>query len=217
MTNVTSWQGQLQYMLVRAVNDSLLLVLFVDTFLHYFTSPPPLHKINMLTLPRTSWFSFQAFTVIAKWLRYSVFRIVFKNKNWLGGGRLTRGWLPARLADRSKGAYEKKKKNNNRKKKKKSCRIWQVADVNMLPRLCRMPQQLCAFPTRSLLLIMFPLRVELQLNMLNARVWKRIAKSVVQVSPPFPCRQNQIFFFFFWARWRTICSPPLKKNNNISL
>lgn len=82
----------------------------------------------------------------------------------------------------------------------------------MLPRLCRMPQQLCAFPTRSLLLIMFPLRVELQLNMLNARVWKRIAKSVVQVSPPFPCQRKQIsFFFFFWAGWRTICSPPLKK------
>lgn len=117
MTNVTSWQGQLQYMLVRAVNDSLLLVLFVDTFLHYFTSPPPLHKINMLTLPRTSWFSFQAFTVIAKWLRYSVFRIVFKNKNWLGGGRLTRGWLPARLADRSKGAYEKKEKQQQKKKR----------------------------------------------------------------------------------------------------
>lgn len=67
----------------------------------------------------------------------------------------------------------------------------------MLPRLCRMPQQLCAFPTRSLLLIMFPLRVELQLNMLNARVWKRIAKSVVQVSPPFPCHRKQISFFFF--------------------
>lgn len=40
----------------------------------------------------------------------------------------------------------------------------------MLPRLCRMPQQLCTFPSRTLLLMMFPLRVELQLNMLRTRV-----------------------------------------------
>lgn len=71
------------------------------------------------------------------------------------------GWLPARLADRSEGA-------------KKSSQIWQVAGVNMQPWLCRMLQQLCTFPPRSFFLIMFPLSVELQLNVLHACVSLRI-------------------------------------------
>lgn len=64
---------------------------------------------------------------------------------------------------------------------------------------------------------MFPLRVELQLNMLNARVWKRIAKSVVQVSPPFPRRQNQIYLFFEQDEEQYVLHHWKKKNISLTV
>lgn len=71
----------------------------------------------------------------------------------------------------------------------------------MQPWLCRMLQQLCTFPPRSLLLIMFPLSVALQLNVLHASVSLRIGKSVVQASPLFFCRLKQNEKRNAWCRF----------------
>lgn len=115
------------------------------------------------------------------------------------------GWLPARLADRSEGA-------------KKSSRIWQVAGVNMQPWLCRMLQQLCTFPPRSLLLIMFPLSAACLCVTEN---WKISGTGISTVFLPSKAERKKGMpgadLDHHSSRWRITCSIMILPPNHYCL
>lgn len=115
------------------------------------------------------------------------------------------GWLPARLADRSEEA-------------KKSSRIWQVAGVNMQPWLCRMLQQLCTFPPRSLLLIMFPLSAACLCVTEN---WKISGTGISTVFLPSKAERKKGMpgadLDHHSSRWRITCSIMILPPNHYCL